>query len=789
MSIEPKTERHSLGHRMKRKEDPRFLQGKGRYVDDISMPGMLYAAIVRSPYPHANIKNIDISEALKVPGVKAVITGKDLEAAGLGWLPTFHGLDKQMVLAIGKVLFQYQEVAAVFAETREAAYDGVEAVQAEYEPLPVVADPFTAKKDEVILRPDREKKTNQIYHWEVGERDETDRALAGSPVRIKQRIWFQRCHPAPLEPCGCVAHFDTMGRLQFYVTSQAPHVYRTALSLVTGIPEDKIHVISPDIGGGFGNKVPVYPGYVCAVVGALKLGRPVKWIESRTENLTSTGFARDYHMDVELGAEQDGRLTALRVSTAADHGAFDAAADPTKYPAGLFGIVTGSYQVPVAFAEVDAFFTNKAPGGIAYRCSFRVTEASYAIERAMDILADKIGIDPVELRRKNFISKEQFPYTSRLGFTYDSGDYHKTLEKALEQIGYQDLLKEQAEKRARGELMGIGISTFTEVVGAGPSKHFDILGIKMFDSAEIRIHPTGAGIVRTGAKSQGQGHETTWAQIVAEELGLDPQNIMVEEGDTDTAPYGLGTYASRSTPVAGAAIAMAARRVREKATKVAAHLLEVGEGDVEWKDYKFQVKGVPDKSVTMKEVAFAAYTNPGPNEPGLEATNYYDPPNMTFPNGAYIAVVDVDRETGEVKVRRFLAVDDCGTVINPLIVEGQIHGGLTEGFAIAFMQEIQYDSEGNNLNTNFTDYLIPTSLETPHWEVGNTVTPSPHHPIGAKGVGESPNVGSPAAFVNAVVDALSPLGVTHIEMPVTRDKVWRAIRDAEAARAGSRATA
>jgi aerobic carbon-monoxide dehydrogenase large subunit len=777
------TPKHALGVPMKRKEDPRFLQGKGHYVEDIMLPGMLHMVVVRSTYPHAEIAAIDISEAMKVPGVKAVITGKDLEAAGLGWLPTFHGFDNQMVLAIGKVLFQYQEVAAVFAETRAAAVDGAEAVQVDYKPLPVVADPFAAKKDDVILRPDRESKTNHIYHWEVGDKDGTARALAASEKRVKERIWFQRCHPAPLEPCGCVAHFDTMGRLQFHVTSQAPHVYRTALAIVTGIAEDKIHVISPDIGGGFGNKVPVYSGYVCAVVGALKLGRPVKWIETRTENLTSTGFARDYHMDVELGATKDGKLTALRVSTAADHGAFDAAADPSKYPAGMFGVVTGSYDFPVAHAEVDAYFTNKAPGGIAYRCSFRVTEASYAIERAIDILADELGIDAVELRRKNFVRKEQFPYSSALGFTYDSGDYDGTLVKALDMIGYTALLKEQADKRARGELMGIGISTFTEVVGAGPSKHFDILGIKMFDSAEIRIHPTGAGIVRAGTKSQGQGHETTWAQIVAEELGLDPQTIMVEEGDTDTAPYGLGTYASRSTPVAGAAIATAARRVREKAKKIAAHLLEVGEGDVEWKDYKFQVKGVPAKSVTMKEVAFAAYTNPGPNEPGLEATNYYDPPNMTFPFGSYIAVVDVDRDTGEVKVRRFLAVDDCGTVINPLVVEGQIHGGLTEGFAIAFMQEIQYDAEGNNLNTNFTDYLLPTSLETPKWETANTVTPSPHHPLGAKGVGESPNVGSPAAFVNAVIDALSPLGVRHIDMPITRDKVWRAIQDARAKKA------
>ena len=773
----------ALGRSMKRKEDPRFIQGKGHYVDDISLPGMLYLCVVRSPYPHAEIKSIDASAALKIPGVKAVITGKDLEAAGLGWLPTFHGQDKQMVLAIGKVLYQYQEVAAVFADTRAAAADGAEAVEIDYAPLPVVPDPFVAKEDKVILRPDREKKTNHIFHWEIGDRENTARALATSAARISQRVWFQRCHPAPLEPCACVAHFDAMGRLQFHVTSQAPHVYRTALSIVTGIPEDKIHVIAPDIGGGFGNKVPVYPGYVCAIVGALKLGRPVKWVETRTENLTSTGFARDYHIDVEIGANADGKVTALHVATTADHGAFDAAADPVGYPAGLFGIVTGSYDFPTAHAEVDAFFTNKTPGGIAYRCSFRVTEASYAIERGMDILADELGIDAAELRRRNFIRRDQFPYPSPLGFTYDSGDYHKTLDVALEKIGYQQLLTEQAEKRARGELMGIGFSTFTEVVGAGMSKQFNILGIKMFDSAEIRIHPTGAGIVRAGTKSQGQGHETTWAQIAAEELGLDPQNIMVEEGDTDTAPYGLGTYASRSTPVAGAAIAMAARRIREKARKVAAHLLEVGEADVEWKDYTFQIKGVPARRVTMKEVAFAAYTNMAGNEPGLEATCYYDPPNMTFPYGAYIAVVDIDRETGEVKVRRFLAVDDCGTIINPVIVEGQIHGGLTEGFAIAFMQEIQYDRDGNNLNTNFTDYLLPTSLETPHWETAKTTTPSPHHPIGAKGVGESPNVGSPAAFVNAVIDALSPLGVRHLDMPITRDKVWKAINAAEGKKA------
>jgi aerobic carbon-monoxide dehydrogenase large subunit len=774
-------QRHAIGVAMKRKEDPRFIRGRGRYLDDIKLPNMLYLALVHSPYPHARIKSIDKSKAMALSGVKAVITGEDLDAAKLEWLPTFHGYDKQMVLAFGKALYQYQEVAGVVATSREIAADGAELVEVEYEPLDPISDPYQAREDKIVLRDDREQKTNHIYHWEVGDKAKTESALASSPVRIKERILSPRCHPAPLEPCGVVADMNkATGRLTIYMTSQAPHVHRTAFSLVTGIPEDKIHVISPDIGGGFGNKVPVYPGYVVATVASVIIGVPVKWVESRTENLTTTGFARDYHMDVEIGATKEGKVTALKVSTVADHGAFDAAADPRKYPAGMFGIVTGSYDFPAAFAEVDAYFTNKAPGGIAYRCSFRVTEASFAIERGMEILARKLNMDAAQFREKNFVKKEQFPYPSPLGFTYDSGDYAATLRKALDRIGYDALRKDQVEKRKRGELMGIGISTFTEIVGAGPGKQFDILGIKMFDSAEIRIHPTGSGIVRAGTRHQGQGHETTWAQIVGEELGLDPQELLVEEGDTDTAPYGLGTYASRSTPVAGGALALAARRIREKAKKIAAHLLEASEDDVEWKDYKFGVKGVPGKSVTMKEVAFAAYTNPPPEtEPGLEATYYYDPPNLTFPNGAYIAVVEVDKDTGAVKVLRFMAVDDCGIVINPMIVEGQIHGGLTEGFAMAFMQEIKYDDGGNNLNTDFTEYLIPTALEAPRWETDSTVTPSPHHPIGAKGVGESPNVGSPQAFVNAVMDALAPLGITHIDMPLTREKVWRAIRDAK----------
>ncbi|ADU51603.1 carbon monoxide dehydrogenase, large subunit apoprotein [Thermaerobacter marianensis DSM 12885] len=771
----------ALGQRIKRKEDPRFIQGAGRYLDDIVLPRMLYMGIVRSPYAHARIRSIRKEAALAVPGVVAVITGEDLDKAGLAWMPTLAG-DRQMVLAVGKVLFQGQEVAAVVAETREAAFDGVHALaqEVEYEPLPVVVDPFKALEPGApLVREDREQKTNHIWHWEVGDRDRTERAFAEAEVVVRQQVYFPRVHPAPLEPCGCIADYHKpTGRLTLYVTSQAPHAHRTLLALVSGLPEHKIRVISPDVGGGFGNKVPVYPGYVCAVVASLQLGRPVKWVETRTENLQSTSFARDYHMTCEIAADRDGRVKALRVKTVADHGAFDAAADPSKFPAGLFSIVTGSYDFPTAFAEVDGVYTNKAPGGVAYRCSFRVTEASYLIERTMDVLADELGMDPVELRMKNFIPPEKFPYRSALGWTYDSGNYAATLKKAMDLIGYWDLRREQEERRRRGELMGIGVSTFTEIVGAGPGHTFDIAGIKMFDSCEIRVHPTGKVLVRTGVRHQGQGHETTFAQIVADELGIPVDDVLVEEGDTDTAPYGLGTYASRSTPTAGGATAMAARRIRDKARKIAAHLLEAAEEDVVWDNGRFHVAGAPGRAVTFQEVALAAYTNPPPGvEPGLETVYYYDPPNLTFPNGAYICVVDIDKGTGEVKVRRFVAVDDCGTVINPLVVEGQVHGGLTEGFGIAFMQEIVYDENGNNLSSDFSSYLIPTAMETPVWETDRTVTPSPHHPIGAKGVGESPNVGSPAAFVNAVVDALSHLGVRHIDMPITPWKVWKILRE------------
>jgi carbon-monoxide dehydrogenase large subunit len=731
-----------------------------------------------------SIKSINSDKAMATPGVLAVITGETLKAYNVHNMPTLMS-DTQMVLPLDTVKYQYQEVAGVLATDRYTAADGVAAVDVDYDPLPVVVDPKKAlEPDAPKVRDDKE--SNHIWHWEWGDRQKTAQAFDTAEVTVAEDIYIPRIHVSSIETCGCVAQWDPIeGHLTLYMTTQAPHAIRTVVALVTahlGLSEEKIRIISPDIGGGFGGKVPVYPGYVIAVAASIVTGKPVKWIEDRTENLSADSFARDYHISAELAASKDGQLNSLRIKTIADHGYTDAAANPSKFPAGLFHICTGSYDLKNAFVEVDGVYTNKPPGGIAYRCSFRVTEAVYTIERMTDIMAHQLGIDPAELRMKNFIHPEQFPYTSALGWEYDSGNYAGALRKAMDMIGYEDLRKEQAEKRARGELMGIGISSFTEIVGAGPSKQFDILGIKMFDSCEIRVHPTGKAIARFGTKSQGQGHETTYAQIIAEEIGIPASQIKIEEGDTDTAPYGLGTYASRSTPTAGAAAAIASRKIRTKAKKIAAYLLEAAEEDLVWETDHFYVKGSPDRKKTIQEIAFAAYTDhPQGMEAGLEAVDYYDPPNLTFPFGSYICVVDIDRGTGQVKVRRFVAVDDCGVRINPMIVEGQIHGGLTMGLAPALYEEIRYDEYGNIYGNNFMDYMLPTAVETPSWETGETVTPSPHHPIGAKGVGESATVGAPAAIANAVVDALWHLGVRNIDIPMTPPKVWKVLKEHGAA--------
>ncbi|PKO82946.1 MAG: carbon-monoxide dehydrogenase large subunit [Betaproteobacteria bacterium HGW-Betaproteobacteria-11] len=780
-----------MGDSRLRKEDARFIQGKGNYVDDIKMPDMVYMDIVRSPVAHARIKKINKEAALAIPGVLAVLTADDLKPLKLHWMPTLAG-DVQAVLADEKVHFQMQEVAVVIATERYIAADGVEAVSVEYEELTAVIDPFKAlEKGAPVLREDLAGKTegahgkryhhNHIFTWEAGDKAKADVAFSAAEVTVKQDMFYPRVHPCPLETCGCVASFDPVrGELTTFMTSQAPHVVRTVVSLLSGIAESKIRIVSPDIGGGFGNKVPVYPGYVCAIVASIVLGRPVKWIEDRVENISSTGFARDYHMTGELAATKAGKITGLRVNVIADHGAFDSCADPTKFPAGMFHIVSGSYDIPAAYCRVDGVYTNKAPGGVAYRCSFRVTEAVYLIERMVDVLAQDLKMDKAEIRSKNFIRKEQFPYTSAFGFEYDSGDYQGALDKVLNACDYKGLRVEQAAKRADPNsptLMGIGLVSFTEVVGAGPSKMCDILGVGMFDSCEIRVHPTGSAIARMGTISTGQAHQTTYAQIIATELGLPSEVIQVEEGDTSTAPYGLGTYGSRSTPVAGAAIAMASRKIHAKAKKIAAHLLEVSENDLEWEIDRFKVKGQDAKFKTMKDIAWAAYNKPPAGmEPGLEAVHYYDPPNFTFPFGIYLCVVDIDKATGETKIRRFYALDDCGTRINPMIIEGQIHGGLTEGFAVAMGQQLTFDAQGNIQGNTLMDYFLPTFVETPKWETDFTVTPSPHHPIGAKGVAESPHVGSIPTFTSAVVDAFSHLGVAHMNMPHNAFRVWQQLQ-------------
>ncbi len=778
MSVEARPH-GGIGESIKRKEDARFLRGRGNYLDDVSLPGMLHMTILRSPHAHARIRSVDTSAASAAPGVVAVVTGELMAQHGLAWMPTLSG-DTQAVLATDKVRFQGQEVAAVVAESRYAAEDAVGLVQVDYDVLPAVTSPQQARGPGApLIRDEKEgQRDNHIYHWEAGDRAATDAAFAQADRVVSLATHYPRSHPAPLETCGIVADVDSVtGKATLYMTSQAPHAIRTVFAMVAGLPEHQIRVISPDIGGGFGNKVPVYPGYVVATAASLLIGRPVKWVEDRNENLISTGFARDFHMTGELALDAGGRMLALRAHLDSDNGAFFADAQPSKFKAGLFHIVTGSYDIPAAHVTADGYYTNKAPGGVAYRCSFRVTEASYLIERLVTNAAIELGIDQAELRLRNFIPPEAFPYRSATGWEYDSGDYPAAMHLALEKVGYQDLLREQAERRERGELMGIGLASFTEVVGAGPGKDFDILGLRMFDSAELRVHPTGKAVLKLGVKTQGQGHETTFAQIVASELGIPAADVEVQHGDTDNTPYGLGTYASRSTPTAGAATAVVSRKLREKARALAAHLLEASPDDLVWERGRFSVRGSPDRVKTIQELSLAAYTNlPDGMEAGLEGVTYYDPPNMTFPFGTYAVVVDVDRGTGVVKVRRVVAVDDCGVRINPMIVEGQIHGGLTEGFGIAFTELITFDQDGNCIGSNFMDYLLPTSWETPSFECHATVTPSPHHPFGAKGVGESATVGSPAAYVNAVIDALSPYGITNIDMPVTSDRVWAALR-------------
>ncbi|MCW2911951.1 MAG: carbon-monoxide dehydrogenase large subunit [Actinomycetia bacterium] len=783
MTTEAHERHHGFG-RMQRKEDARFIRGRGTYIDDIRLPGMLYGAVLHSPHAHARLISIDTSAAEAHPKVKAVITGATLAGLNLAWMPTLSN-DVQAVLATDKVRFQGQEVAFVIAEDHYSARDALELIDVDYEALPPVIDARHAlDTDAAIIRDDLEGRTdNHIFDWEAGDQARTDQVFENAEVVVAQDMIYPRVHPAPLETCGVVADMDKVtGKLTVWSTTQAPHAHRTLYALVAGLPEHKIRVISPDIGGGFGNKVGIYPGYVCAIVGSIVTGRPVKWVEDRSENLMTTSFARDYHMRGEIAATRQGKILGLRVNVLADHGAFNGTAQPTQFPAGFFHVFTGSYDLEAAHCKVTGVYTNKAPGGVAYACSFRVTEAAYLVERMVDVLARELDMDPAEIRLRNLLHADQFPYASATGWECDSGDYPRALRLAMDIAGYDKLRAEQADRRehATEPLMGIGISFFTEAVGAGPRKHMDILGLGMADGAELRVHPTGKAVLRISVQTQGQGHETTFAQIVAEELGIPADDVEVVHGDTDQTPFGLGTYGSRSTPVSGAAASIVSRKVRERARIVAGAMLEAAPEDLDWEPGRWFVRGDPGSGATLQQIAMAAHGNlelPEGVEGQLDATCVYNPPNLTFPFGAYICVVDVDPGTGKVTVRRFIAVDDCGVRINPMIVEGQVHGGLADGVGMALMQVMAFDEDGNHLGASFMDYLLPTSMECPSWELGETVTPSPHHPLGAKGVGESATVGSPAAVVNAVIDALKPYGVRHADMPLTPANVWRVIQD------------
>ena len=768
-----------MGASRRRVEDNRFIRGKGKCVDDVVLPGMLHMEILRSPVAHARIKSIDTSAAWEVPGVRLVMTGETLAARNLAWMPTLS-YDTQAVMATDKVRFQGQEVAAVIADDPYIAKDACSRIVVEYEQLPPIVNPEqAASPDAPLVRDDKVNQTsNKIFDWEIGDKDATDRAFAEADVISTIDLHYPRSHPSPLETCGSIADYDrATGKLTVYMTTQAPHIIRAAVAMVAELPEQMIRIVSPDLGGGFGNKVPVYPGYVISILASILTEHPVKWVEDRSSNLISTGFGRDVYLKGQMALRKDGRILGMRMHTISDHGAFYADAQPTKFKIGLMHSTFAAYDVPAAHLTSEGYYTTKAPGGVAYRCSFRVTEAMFFQERMMHAAANDLGMDQAEFRRINLVKDDQFPFRTAFGFLTDSGQYGKCLDIALDAIGYDTFKEEQEEARKRGKLLGIGISTMTEPLGAGNSREYDIIGIKMFDSAELRVHMTGKAILRTGAKTQGQGHETTWAQIVAHELGIPAEDITVEEGDTDTAPFGMGTYASRSTPVAGAAVAMVSRKIRAKARKIAAHLLEVSEEDIEWELGRFYVRGNQDRGVTIQDCALAAYSNvPDGLEPGLENNAYYDPPNLTWPFAAYVCKVEVDPETGVWDVLKFVAVDDCGVRINPMIVEGQIMGGLTEAYAMASMQYITFDEEGNCIGSNFMDYLLPTAWETPGYELHEVVTPCPHHPIGAKGIGECATVGGPAAFVNAVMNAIEHTGVRNVDMPLMPNRVYEALQ-------------
>ena len=780
MSAQVET-RGAIGRRVERKEDSTLLQGQARWVDNMGGPGTVYLGIVRSPYAHARIRAVDVAPALAHADVVAAWTGDDLEDEWTGslpcaWLPTEEtNAPPHRPLATGKVRHAGDAVAVIAATSRAAAEDAVELVEVDYEPLPAVVDVEAALAGGAPLVHD-ELGTNRCYTWTL-EAGEVDRLFDEAAVTVKEHYRQQRLIPNAIEPRAVyVQPVPAAGEYTMWSTTQVPHIARVTLSGVVGIPEAKLRVIAPDVGGGFGSKLDVYAEEALALAIARRLARPVKWTELRSEGYVSTIHGRDQVQEIELAATAEGKITAVRVRLLAGMGAYLQLVTPGIPLLGAW-LFAGCYDVQGYSFECTGVFTNATPTD-AYRGAGR-PEATYAIERAVDALARKLGKDPVELRRLNFI--REFPATIASGLTIDSGDYDASLDRALELAGYDELRAEQHARREAGgpKRLGIGLSTYVEMCGLAPSA---ILGAIRYsaggwDTATIRCLPTGTVQVLTGTSPHGQGHETSWSQIVADRLGYEVDEVEVLHGDTAVVPLGMDTYGSRSLAVGGVALYYAAERIVEKAKKLAAHVLGVDEAQVDHVRGRFSG---PDDSVTLKEIAFQAWTAhnlPAGMEPGLEATYVYDPPNFSWPGGAHVAIVEADTETGDVQLVRYVAVDDVGVQINPTIVEGQIMGGLAQGVAQALYEEAIYDEDGNLQTTTMATYLVPSAADLPDWELDHTETPSPTNPLGVKGVGETGAIASPAAVMNAVVDALADAGVTDIDMPATPERVWRALKE------------
>lgn len=776
-----------FGSGIKRREDPRLITGKAKYTDDIKLPGTLHMAILRSPYAHANINSIDSSAAESMPGVVAVYTGADIDDAIS--IPTaFLVPDSDLKtvahppLAKGKVRYAGDGVAIVLAEDRYVAQDALDAIMVDYDPLDAVIDPEVAAQDGAPLIHD-DAPGNVALHWIMGDKESSDKVFNEADVVVQERIVQQRLIPTPMEPRSALAQWNpATEELIVWTTTQNPHIARFVLSGLTGIPEHKLRVIAPEVGGGFGAKIPVYADEFLAAWAAMQIGRPVKWTETRSENYLVTTHGRDHVEYVEMAASSDGKVLGIRTKVYAGLGAYLSTAAP-GVPTILHGLIyCGCYTIPNAFADVIGVFNNATPVE-AYRGAGR-PEATFLLEVLMDKMAGALNMDPVDLRRKNLIPKFDDGYEVPTGLIYDSGDYEPALDKALEMIGYDDFRAEQEAARQQGKYLGIGVTTYTEICGLGPSQVAGAIGFQggLWESAIVRVSPTGKAQVMIGASPHGQGEETTFAQIISDELGFPVEDIDIIHGDTDETPMGWGTYGSRTTPVAGAAMVKAARKLKEKARAMAAHLLEAAVEDVEYSDGNFFVKGSPDNAKSIQECVLMttlAWDLPEGMDPGFEASQFYDPPNFVYPFGTHIAIVEVDPETGQIDLKRYVAVDDCGPHINPVIVEGQIHGGIAQGVGQALWEGAVYDDNGQLLTGTMMDYAMPRASGFPEFELDYTVTPSPHHPIGVKGVGETGTIASTPTVYNAVIDALRPFGIEQVTMPMTSSKVWKAIQDSK----------